>query len=87
MQASPPALVKCLRAFSQTDFRVDMRAFTIPKLIISGTGDQPAIVRSSQRAAAAIAGSQVELYEGAPHGLFLTDGERLNRDLLRFIRS
>ena len=86
-QASPQALVKCLRALSQTDFRADMQAFTIPTLIITGTGDQPAIVRSSQRSAAAIAGSRIELYEGAPHGLFLTDGERFNRDLLRFIRS
>ena len=86
-QASPQALVKCLRALSQTDFRADMQAFTIRTLIITGTGDQPAIVRSSQRSAAAIAGSRIELYEGAPHGLFLTDGERFNRDLLRFIRS
>ena len=26
-------------------------------------------------------------YEGAPHGLFLTDPERFNRDLLGFVRS
>jgi len=26
-------------------------------------------------------------YEGAPHGLFLTDPARFNRDLLEFIRS
>jgi len=56
-----------------------VKAFTIRTLIITGTGDQPAIVRSSQRSAAAIAGSRIELYEGAPHGLFLTDGERFNR--------
>lgn len=86
-QASPQALVKCLRAFSQTDFRADMRTFTNPTLIIAGTGDQPTIVRRSQRSAAAIAGSRAEPYEGAPHGLFLTDGERFNRDLLRFIQS
>ena len=37
--------------------------------------------------AAAIAGSRVEPYEGAPHGLFLTDPARFNCDLLGFIRS
>jgi hypothetical protein len=39
------------------------------------------------RLAAAIAGSRVAPYEGAPRGLFLTDPTRFNRDLLEFIRS
>ena len=39
------------------------------------------------RTAAAIAGSRLESYEGAPHGLFLTDPERFNRDVLGFVRS
>jgi hypothetical protein len=39
------------------------------------------------RSAAAIAGSRVEPYEGAPHGLFLTDPARFNHDLLWFVRS
>jgi pimeloyl-ACP methyl ester carboxylesterase len=87
LQASPDALVKCLRAFSETDFRADMRAFTMPTLVICGTGDQPSMVRNAERTAAAIAGSRLEPYEGAPHGLFLTDPERFNRDVLGFLRS
>lgn len=86
-QASVPALVKCLRAFSATDFRADMAAFTMPTLVVYGTGDMPAIVQNARRAAAAIAGSRVENYEGAPHGLFLTDPARFNRDVLEFARS
>jgi len=86
-QASVPALVKCLRAFSETDFRADMRAFTLPTLIVYGTGDVPSMAKNAARTAAAIAGSRVEPYEGAPHGLFLTDPARFNRDLLGFIRS
>ncbi len=72
-QASVPALVKCLRAFSETDFRADMRAFTLPTLIVYGTGDVPGTARNAERTAAAIAGSQLKSYDGAPHGLFLTD--------------
>ena len=87
LQASVPALVKCLRAFSETDFRPDMRAFTLPTLIVYGTGDVPQTARNAARTAAAIARSQVKAYEGAPHGLFLTDAARFNRDLLEFIRS
>src|SRR5437868_4353714 len=30
LQASVPAVVRCLRAFSETDFRADMVAFTMP---------------------------------------------------------
>jgi pimeloyl-ACP methyl ester carboxylesterase len=86
-QASLPALVKCLRAFSETDFRPDMQAFTLPTLIVYGTGDAPSMAKNAARTAAAIAGSRVESYEGSPHGLFLTDPERFNRDLLGFIRS
>jgi non-heme chloroperoxidase len=87
LQASVPALVKCLRAFSETDFRPDMRAFTMPTLIVYGTADMPSTARNAQRTAAAIAGSRVEPYQGAPHGLFLTDPARFNRDLLGFVRS
>jgi non-heme chloroperoxidase len=87
LQASVPALVKCLRAFSETDFRADMRAFSMRTLIVYGTGDVPQMAGNAARAAAAIAGSRVEAYEGAPHGLFLTHSARFNRDLLAFARS
>ena len=86
-QASVPALVKCLRAFSETDFRADMRAFAMPTLIVYGTGDTPSMAKNAARTAALIAGSRVASYEGAPHGLFLTNPARFNRDLLEFIRS
>lgn len=86
-QASVPALVKCIRAFSETDFRADMAAFTMPTLIVYGTGDAPPIIHSARRTAAAIAGGRLQTYEGAPHGLFLTDAARFNRDLLAFARS
>ncbi len=87
LQASSTALVKCLRTFTETDFRPDMRAFTMPTLVLYGTADAPNIVRNAERTAAAIAGSRLEPYEGAPHGLFLTDAERFNRDVLGFVRS
>jgi pimeloyl-ACP methyl ester carboxylesterase len=86
-QASIPALVKCIRAFSETDFRADMVAFTMPTLIVYGTGDVPSIISSSRRTATAIAGSRLQTYEGAPHGLFLTNAARFNQDLLAFARS
>jgi len=64
-----------------------MRAFTLPTLIVYGTGDAPSIAKNAARTAAAISGSRIEAYEGAPHGLFLTEPERFNRDLLGFVRG
>ena len=86
-QADPKALEKCLRAFTETDFRPDLHAVQVPALIVYGSGDMPSMASNARRTGAAIAGSRVEVYEGAPHGLFITDRERFNNDLLRFARS
>jgi len=42
---------------------------------------------AGRAAARGIAQSQLIEYEGAPHGLFATEKERLTRDLLNFIRD
>jgi pimeloyl-ACP methyl ester carboxylesterase len=87
LQASLQAEIQCLRAFSETDFRADLKAVTMPTLIVYGTADSPSIPVSARRTHAAIAGSRLEIYEGAPHAVFLTSAERFNRDLLAFARS
>ena len=86
-QADPQALVKCVRAFTETDFRSDLGAIKVPTLVVYGTADLPMIASNARRMHAAIAGSRLDAYEGAPHGLFITDRERFNADLLRFARS
>ncbi len=88
MQASPVATIDCVRAFSETDFRPDLPAFTVPTLVIHGDADQtvpPGI--TGRAAAAAIAGSTYKEYAGAPHGLFITEKDQLVADLLAFIRA
>jgi non-heme chloroperoxidase len=87
LQASPQAQAQCIRSFTETDFRPDMRAVTQPTLIVYGSADVPVTALNARRTQAAIAGSRVEIYEGAPHALFLTDATRFNRDLLAFARS
>ncbi len=88
MQASPIATVDCVRAFSETDFRPDLAAFTIPTLVIHGDADATVPAGITGRAAAAgIAGSVYKEYAGAPHGLFMTEKDRLTKDLFEFIRG
>jgi len=87
LQAAPQAQIGCLRAFSETDFRPDLQAVKVPALIVYGTGDSPITAVNAHRTQAGIAGSRVEIYEGAPHALFVTEEDRFNRDLLAFARS
>ena len=88
MQASPKATLDCVRAFSATDFRTDMRAFAVPTLIVHGDADATVPIDVAGRAAAALVpGARLLEYPGAPHGLFYTARDRLNQDLLAFIRG
>ena len=87
MLGSPKATVDCVRAFSATDFRANMAAFRVPTLVIHGDADAtvPA-AKSGQLAAKMIPGATYLEYPGAPHGLFFTEKDRLNQDLLAFIK-
>jgi pimeloyl-ACP methyl ester carboxylesterase len=86
LQASLKATIDCMRAFSTTDFRGDLAAFTVPTLLIHGTDDKTVPIAASSRVAAqGIAESTLIEYDGAPHGLFATDKERLTGDLLGFL--
>ena len=81
------AEIQCLRTFTETDFRPDLKAVTVPTRIVYGTADAPIISVHSRRTHQGIAGSRFEIYEGAPHALFVTDRDRFNRELLEFTRS
>ena len=88
LQASPVATIDCVRAFSETDFRRDLAAFKVPTLIIHGTGDKTVPAAITGDAAAAALPHALHLhYDNAPHGLFITDKDRLTEDLARFIRG
>lgn len=88
MQAGLQPTLACVRAFSETDFRPDLAAFTMPTLIIHGTSDKTVPIDPTARAAAAaIPGATLIEYDGAPHGLFATAKERFTSDLLTFLAS
>src|SRR5918993_3037102 len=86
--ASPRATLECVRSFAYTEFLQDMRAIGVPTLIIHGDADKTVPIESTgNHSAKLIPDSQYIVYEGAPHGLFYTDRERLNTDLIQFIRE
>ena len=86
MMAGLKPTLACAEAFGHTDFRPDLSAFRVPTLIVHGTGDKTVPIDASGRAAArGISGSQLVEYDGAPHGLNVTESDRLTGDLLTFL--
>jgi len=79
---------ECVKAFSETDFTQDLKKFDVPTLIIHGDDDQIVpIVASAYRSSELIEDSTLKVYEGGPHGLAETHKDRLNADLLVFLKG
>ncbi len=88
LMAGLPGTLACVDAFARTDFRPGLAAFTMPTLIVHGTGDKTVPIDPTARAAAAaIPHARLIEYDGAPHGLTVTEKDRLTGDLLAFLRS
>ncbi len=86
MNASPLATIGCAKAFSSTDFRKDVLKINVPTLIIHGDKDKTVPIKATgEQAAAMITNATFKVYEDAPHGLWFTDKEKLNKDLIDFI--
>jgi len=86
-QSDQTAALGCMKAFATTDFRDDLKKITVPTLILHGDSD--AIVPfegSGQRTHRAIAGSEVVILEGAPHGCNTSHADHFNLALLNFLK-
>ncbi|MFH0985527.1 MAG: alpha/beta hydrolase [Candidatus Omnitrophota bacterium] len=79
---------ECIKAFSETDFTEDLKKFDVPTLVIHGDDDQVVPIDAAGRASAKIIkNSKLIVYPGAPHGLTDTHKDKLNTDLLAFIKA
>jgi len=86
--ASPRATLQCAIAFSSTDFRSEMASVKVPTLIIHGDADKTVPIKpTSEQSARMIPDNTFLIYDGAPHGLFFIEKEKLNTDLLAFLGS
>ena len=88
LTSSAKATVDCLRSFSETDFRNDLQKINVPVLIIHGDADETVPIDvAGNKTAALLPDAEYKIYSNAPHGLFITEKEKLNADLLHFITS
>lgn len=88
MQGGHKSTYDSIAAFSATDFTEDLKRFDVPTLVVHGDDDQIVPIDASGRASAKlIKNAKLIVYAGAPHGLADTHKDRLNNDLLNFIKE
>jgi non-heme chloroperoxidase len=88
MQAGLKNAYESIKAFSETDFTEDLGKMDVPTLVMHGEDDQIVPVKdSAKKSARLIKGAKEIYYPGAPHGLTATHQDRVNADLLAFLRS
>ncbi len=88
LQCSIKSAHACIKQFSETDFSADLARMTIPTLVIHGDDDQIVpIATTARRAVEMLPQGRLSVYEGAGHGLPSTHKDRLNEELLAFLRS
>ena len=88
MQAGAKNTFDCIKAFSETDFTEDLKKFDVPTLIVHGDDDQIVPIGASALfSAKLVKGATLKIYKGAPHGMCTTFKDRVNADLLAFIKA
>ncbi|PWC34505.1 chloroperoxidase [Azospirillum sp. TSO35-2] len=88
MMASFPASYLGIQAWSETDLTEDLKRINVPTLVIHGDDDQIVpIANSARRSATIIPKATLKVYEGGSHGIAATLKDRLNQDLLAFVRT
>jgi non-heme chloroperoxidase len=88
MMAGLPASYFCIKAFSETDMTEDLKKFDVPTLILHGDDDQIVpIADSALLSSKIVKNAKLKVYPGAPHGMCTTLKDKVNEDLLAFIKS
>jgi non-heme chloroperoxidase len=88
MLAGMPASYFCVKVFSETDMTEDLKKIDVPTLILHGDDDQIVpIADSALLSAKLVRSARLKVYTGAPHGMCTTLKDRVNADLLDFVKA
>ncbi len=78
----------CIKAFSETDFTEDLKKFDVPTLIIHGEDDQIVpIGTSAMLSSKLVKDATLKTYPNGSHSLGDTSKDKLNSDLLAFLKE
>ncbi len=84
--ASAKGTLDCVTAW-YTDFRKDLPKVDVPALVIHGDSDRIVPIEASgRRTQEQVKGSRLVVVEGAPHGLLWTHADKVNAELLSFLK-
>ncbi|NOU29496.1 MAG: alpha/beta hydrolase [Polyangiaceae bacterium] len=88
MQGSLLAQYECVKAFSETDLREDLKKITVPTLVLHGDDDQIVPLEITGKVAVTLLPKgTLKVVAGAPHGMCTTHKELVNEELLGFIKG
>ena len=88
MQAGIKAAYDCIKAFSETDLTEDLKRIDVPTLIIHCEDDQIVpIAASANLSSKLVKGATLKVYPGGSHGICSTEKDKVNNDLLAFIKA
>jgi non-heme chloroperoxidase len=88
MTGSAQAHYLGIKAFSETDQTEDLKAITVPVLVLQGDDDQVVPYKAASLLQhELLQNSTLKIYEGYPHGMLTTHADVINPDILAFIQS
>jgi non-heme chloroperoxidase len=88
MTGSAKAHYEGIKAFSETDQTEDLKAISVPTLLLHGDDDQVVPYKdASVRSATFLKNATMKIYPGFPHGMLTTHADVINPDLLAFVKS
>jgi non-heme chloroperoxidase len=88
MMCGFPGSYFCIKAFSETDLTEDCKKIDVPTLILHGDDDQIVpIGAAAMKSSKLIKKAELKVYKGAPHGMCTTLKDKVNEDLLAFIKT
>lgn len=77
-----------ITAFSETDQTEDLKAITVPVLVMQGDDDQVVPYKDAAlKQHELLQNSTLKIYEGYPHGMLTVHADVINPDLLAFIQE
>jgi non-heme chloroperoxidase len=83
-----PVLLATLTVNADVDMRAELQKIQVPALIIHGDQDASAPIElTGRKTAELIPAASLTVYPGAGHGLYASDHDALNADLLAFING
>jgi len=88
MMCGFPGAYFCIKAFSETDLTEDLKKIDVPTLVLHGDDDQIVpIADSAMLSSKIIKNAKLVIYKGAPHGMCTTLKDKVNKELLAFIKA